>query len=426
MKIKILALIFLCLCAFSLNVSANDKAVEIYKKCSPATVIIHSLNHRLQAIGQGSGFIARKDGVIVTNYHVVRRAHNIKVTIIDENQEESKKYDVSSVLGVNPEEDWVILKIMADDLPSLKIADTSQLIPGMDVYVLGSPAGYRNSITKGLLNGIRRTGKSPMPKKGILQNYQLQIDANISPGNSGGPVVNHKGEAIGIVRASTETEDPLDDYQNINWVVPAESFEKFMEIVDWEGVSIKKALVERYYKLGKAFYNIGKAYNDLGMKNEAIDYFDSSISIIPSYGDAHLALGYLYENEGFKIEADNAFYKAMWEYEAAINNNPDSTEAYFNLAKAYHKLGKKVEEEKTYLDLIKIEPENAHAHSNLGSFYLWEGNEEKAMEQLEILKKLNSFWAEEFQSEIAMYNLHQEREKTILEEFKKLKKDSKK
>ena len=136
--------------------------------------------------GLGSGFIISSDGVILTNAHVVAEASEITVKLTDRREYEAK------VLGVDKRTDIAVLKIDAKNLPAVKIGHASELKVGEWVAAIGSPFGFENTITSGIVSAKARA----LPD----ENYVpfIQTDAAVNPGNSGGPLFNMDGEVVGI------------------------------------------------------------------------------------------------------------------------------------------------------------------------------------------------------------------------------------
>lgn len=134
----------------------------------------------------GSGFIIRKDGYIVTNAHVVN-GNAIRVTLNDKRKFEAK------VIGKDAFSDIAILKIEADDLPVAKIGSSSKLRPGEFAIAIGSPLGFDHTVTLGIISAV---GRAVTDLNGNV-NF-IQTDAAINPGNSGGPLLNLDGEVIGV------------------------------------------------------------------------------------------------------------------------------------------------------------------------------------------------------------------------------------
>ncbi len=134
----------------------------------------------------GSGFILSKDGYVITNNHVVKDADEIIVRMHD------RREFVAELVGTDERSDIAVLKISGDDLPTVKLGDSSNLRVGEWVLAIGSPFGFDHSVTAGIISAMGRS----LPN----ENYVpfIQTDVAINPGNSGGPLFNLDGEVIGV------------------------------------------------------------------------------------------------------------------------------------------------------------------------------------------------------------------------------------
>jgi len=141
-----------------------------------------------QQQGQGSGFITRSDGVVLTNAHVVEGSSEVRVTLPDGRSFGGK------VLGGDPLTDVAVVKLVASKLPVAPLGDSSKVRPGEWAIAIGNPLGLDNTVTAGIISAIQRTNALG---EGQRVPY-LQTDAAVNPGNSGGPLINDRGEVIGI------------------------------------------------------------------------------------------------------------------------------------------------------------------------------------------------------------------------------------
>jgi serine protease Do len=141
----------------------------------------------MPARGAGSGFIVSSDGYILTNAHVVAEADEVNVRLTDRREFTAK------VIGFDPRSDVAVIKIDANDLPTVRTGDPSQVRPGEWVLAIGSPFGLDNSATAGIVSATSRA-------VGGEDNYVpfIQSDVAVNPGNSGGPLFNLRGEVIGM------------------------------------------------------------------------------------------------------------------------------------------------------------------------------------------------------------------------------------
>jgi serine protease Do len=144
----------------------------------------------LRPFGLGSGFIVSSDGYIVTNAHVVENAEEITVRLNDKREFKAK------VVGADTRSDVAVIKVDATSLPTVKIGDLSKLRVGEWVIAIGSPFGFANTVTAGIVSAKSRENLSGDPNLDAVP--FIQTDVAVNPGNSGGPLLNMRGEVIGI------------------------------------------------------------------------------------------------------------------------------------------------------------------------------------------------------------------------------------
>ena len=165
--------------------------------------------------GTGSGFILNKQGQIITNAHVVEGADTVTVVLKDGRQFEGK------VIGRDPVTDVAVVKIDADNLPTVKLGDSERLAPGDWAIAIGNPLGLDNTVTTGIISAVGRSSSDVgVPDKRV---DFIQTDAAINPGNSGGPLLNDKGEVIGVNTAI------LQGAQGLGFAIPINTVERIAE-----------------------------------------------------------------------------------------------------------------------------------------------------------------------------------------------------
>lgn len=170
---------------------AGKAVVEIKTTISSPDIFVQQ-----EQKGIGSGFIVRADGYIVTNNHVVENAKQLQVILRDQ----GKKYD-ARVVGTSPPDDIAVIKIDAQDLPTLAFGDSHTIKVGQLAIAIGSPLGQSNSVTKGVISALHRSLQVPDPANpGATEDIlnAIQTDASINPGNSGGPLLNSAGQVVGV------------------------------------------------------------------------------------------------------------------------------------------------------------------------------------------------------------------------------------
>jgi S1-C subfamily serine protease len=183
-----------------LNVqAANLSPAEIIASSGPGTVVI-KVQTTSGSVSTGSGFMVNPSGVVVTNFHVVEGAKKIQIRLSS-----GDVYDVIGIRGVDQRRDLAVLQVLGFDLPTVRLGNSNKVRTGERIVVIGTALGLlENSVTTGVVSGIRQ-----------LEGYRLfQMDAAVSPGNSGGPVVNEQGEVIAV------TVGKLSEGESLNFAVP--------------------------------------------------------------------------------------------------------------------------------------------------------------------------------------------------------------
>ena len=200
----------------------------------------------------GSGVIVSSNGYILTNSHVIKDADEIKVLLSDKREFQGK------IIGTDPKTEVAVIKIDAQDLPTISWGDSDKLKVGEVVMAIGSPFGLNQTVTMGIVSAVGRANVG-------IADYEdfIQTDAAINPGNSGGALVNAKGELVGINTAIFSTTG---GYQGIGFAIPNNMAKAVMDsliktgkvIRGWLGVSIQPLTPE----LAKQF-NLEKEYGAL-------------------------------------------------------------------------------------------------------------------------------------------------------------------
>ena len=185
--------------AQALPFDKDDPFYEFFRRFQPPTAPNQAPRH-----GVGSGFIVTTDGYILTNAHVVDGAKEVDVKLTD------RREFVAKVVGVDPKSDVALLKIDARDLPVVRIGNPDDIKVGQWVVAMGSPFGFENSVTAGIVSAKSRSlGDGYVPF--------IQTDVAVNPGNSGGPLFDLEGNVVGI---NSQIYSRTGGYMGLSFAIP--------------------------------------------------------------------------------------------------------------------------------------------------------------------------------------------------------------
>lgn len=305
-------------------------------------------------IGQGSAFFVSKEGVIVSNRHVFKGAHHAVVEGV------KGKYPVTEVLSQHKDYDLVRMKVRLKRhrITPLPIYNALPRI-GEKILVIGNPLGLEASVSDGIVSAVRKLG----PYSSVIQ-----ITSPISPGSSGSPVLNMRGEVIGVATFQ------MREGQNLNFAVPITYIKDLetvkngkMAAVNFESSDVLEA-TENPFDKGMLLF-AEKNYQG------AIAFFLQALKENKDNADAHYRLGICYRETG----ATNA----VEAFKSAIGLRPDFADAYYHLGLTYNQLNMPTEAISAFRQALKIDPNNDDALMNLGIAYSLNKNYKAAATTLE-------------------------------------------
>ena len=222
----------------------------------PSIVKIYTYSDPTTLAGTGSGIVLSEDGYIVTNHHVVDNASKLKVTLNDKRTFDAK------VIGTDPTTEVALIKIDATDLPTIPIGNSDALRLGEWVLAIGSPYGLQNTITAGIVSAKGRSLQA-LPTQYSLESF-IQTDAAVNPGNSGGALVNTKGELVGI---NTLIQSQTGSYIGYSFAVPTSIVKKVVVDLKEYGVVQRAMLGIGYNAIDEAFLESDKG-KSTGIKEQ--------------------------------------------------------------------------------------------------------------------------------------------------------------
>src|SRR5438034_6851171 len=225
-----------------------------------------------EARGSGSGFMFTPDGFILTNSHVVHGAKRIEVTVSDGHKHQA------DLIGDDPDTDLAVIRINAPNLVPAHLGEAQKIRVGQLVVAIGNPYGFQYSVTAGVVSAL---GRSLRAQSGRLMDDVIQTDAALNPGNSGGPLVNSRGEVIGV---------------NTAMILPAQG------ICFATSIDTAKFVASRLIRDGKVSRSyIGLAGQNVPLPRRIVRYYDlaveSGIFVISFENDSPARKGGLREGD---------------------------------------------------------------------------------------------------------------------------------
>ncbi len=309
---------------------------------SVVTVVNYDVDGDISSIG--SGFFISRSGVLLTNLHVLDGAYHAVIKTRDGDQ-----FDVATVMARSQVVDLIKVRV---DIPTnqvtpVTIANQPPVVAD-SIFVVGSPMGLEQTVSEGIISAVRE-----VPGGGNV----LQLTAPISQGSSGGPVLNRRGEAVGVVTFQAAKG------QNLNFAISVDAINMLSEesaelsIAEWTIRNSRQGPA-----LAAALCSKGSKLTIQGEYEEALSYFQRAAETNPEDPDAWYGLGSCYV--GLNQPDD-----AIAAYKQPIEKDPDNAVAHFILAMYYKSIGQHEQVAATLTEVIRIDPDNLRARLELGRAY---------------------------------------------------------
>ena len=308
-------------------------AEDIAEKALAATVYLEMKDQNSKTLGIGSGFFV-KSNIIATNYHVIEGAAKGTAKLVGK----YITYDIEGVTATDKVNDLALIKVKAYGVKPLSLGDSDTVRIGETVYVAGNPKGLEGTFSDGIISSRRNKDTKE----------RLQMTAPISPGSSGGPVLNRKGEVIGVSFAQYRALDA----ENLNFAIPSKYLKELLALS-----KPAKPLLQRnnLSMSAETYFSRGNVKYDLGDYAGAIADFDIVIRLKPDHAQA-------YSNRGLTKAKLGQYVAAIADYNIAIRLKPDDTGAYFQRAHVNAILGKYFAVISDYDMAIRFKPDYAEAY----------------------------------------------------------------
>jgi S1-C subfamily serine protease/Flp pilus assembly protein TadD len=331
---------------------ADLSADQLFSKVSPSVVRVVARDGKFQTC-LGSGFYVSDDGLLVTNYHVVRGAEFADILRAD-----NTTLYVEGIVAEDRDADLALLKVNVTGVQPLQLGQDAPPKIGTKVYAIGNPEGLTNTLSEGLISGVRSD------KGGRLR--AIQTSAAISHGSSGGPLVTPDGVVVGVTAATVV------DGQNLNFAVPAADVRKLIanqgEMRKLASAGVKALDSSQTQEFSAVWDALGRRQYSLA--SQLLASMRQEQSSNPVYW---MATGYLHnqlKNSDLAIDA----------YRKAIEINAKSEPAWFYLGQAYAGCRRYGEAIEAFREAGKVQPNDDRAYTAAGFAYLGLHNQDKAVE----------------------------------------------
>ena len=365
-------------------------APQIAEKALAATVSLEMRDRKGAVLFTGSGFFVRPN-LIATNYHVIEGAARGTAKLVDRH----KTSTIEGITAIDKTNDLALLKVTMQGIKSLSLGDSDTVLIGETVFVAGNPMGLEGTISEMGLEGTISEGIISS-RRDVNITERFQMTAPISPGSSGGPVLNRKGKVIGVSVASYHGLAA----QNLNFAIPSnylktllaqsgtvktfsetfvqtesqkseQSQSTYLDFIfrgfEKEGLGDYKGAIFEYTQAIRLKPDYALAYSlrglakyQLGQHRAAISDYDTAIRLKLDDASAYFFRGTAKAKLG-------QYHAAISDYDTAIRLKPDYTAAYYNRGYAKADLGQHFAAISDYDTAIRLKPDDALAYYNRGA-----------------------------------------------------------
>jgi tetratricopeptide (TPR) repeat protein len=339
MKFIARKIFFLFLIFSAVPVLAQDFLPQLVRRIKPSAVAIETFDAKGVTLSRGSGFFIAPDKII-TNRHVIEKSNRVEIHLMD-----GKKFTARGVLAIDGEGDLALLQVEVPPTAAIPLTiERTAPQEGESIVVIGNPYGLEGSVSNGIVSAVRE-----IPGYGKI----IQITAPISPGSSGSPVVNMRGQVIGVATLQAA------EGQSLNFAVPSERILQLklgelqtFSTLNSEAQKNRRAAAERLYSQG-----LGMLSRDDFAR--ALNYFEKAVEIDPNYAEAWYQAGFSYGMLGRHQDALKASRQAA-------RLRPEWAAAFVNIGASSYALGQFKDAAEAYRQATKLDANNADAHYALG------------------------------------------------------------
>ena len=336
---------------------------ELFSRRSPAVVRVIARGGNFNVM-QGSGFFISSDGLLVTNYHVIKDAEFASVL-----RDDNTTLFVEGIAAQDKEADLALLKVNTTDVPYLSIGPDTPPKIGTKVYAIGNPDGLTNTLSEGLISGLRNRANHLSA---------IQTSAPISHGSSGGPLLTADGAVVGVTASS------LVDGQSLNFAVPASLVRKLIA---------QQGDLQKLASAGAAPLDASQTL-EFAAVWDALDrkQYSAASRLLATMRVDHSSNAVFWLATGFLHNELNNTTLAIDAYKEALQINPNLETGWYGLGLVYLKTKQHPEAIDAFKSASKVKPKDTRAYEGAGFAYGAMGDFKKA---LGFFKKANEFSPED-------------------------------